>query len=122
MQKKIYSFIIGINLLQSFLCLVTFVNWVQQTTTGSSFMNLYDWNLFSIFYWSIMAVLVVVGLSLSVFCLVSKKSDTAIVGFVLSIIGYSSMIFFIFFLIVPATLLLLGAIFIYLMNIKESTM
>lgn len=118
MKLGFYKSITILNSIQALLYLTAFVSWAQNSVGDIPFLAIYQWNLFSILFWSIISVIGITGLVFSIYTLlaIKPKKNT---GIILSIVGYASSLFFLFFLIVPTTLLVLGAIFTYLLNIKE---
>ncbi|EOL42690.1 hypothetical protein RV11_GL003014 [Enterococcus phoeniculicola] len=120
MKLGFYKSITILNSLQVFLYLLAFISWAQNSVGDTPFLAIYEWNLFSILFWSVVSVIGITGLVFSIYTLlaIKPKKNT---GIILSIVGYAGSLFFLFFLIVPTTILVLGAVFTYLLNIKETT-
>lgn len=78
-------------------------------------------NFYGIMFWSIVSMLCVIGFTLALYLLISRAyPNNQQVGLIITAIGYGSPLFFSFFLLVPATLLVLGTIFINILIPSDS--
>lgn len=118
MKLGFFKSVVWLNSIQVVLYLLGFFSWAQSAVGDVPFLAIYQWNLFSIMFWSLISVIGITGLVFSVYTLVTIKPKKN-TGIILSIAGYASSLFFCFFLIIPATILVLGGIFTYLLNVKE---
>lgn len=121
MAKKLLTIIISLNILQGIIYLFGFFNRIAIQTNRIPLIDVtHIWyNFGGIVYWTILSMVSVIGFTLTLYLLLSKSfQNNQTVGLIISAIGYGSPILFSFFLVIPATLLILGLIFIYLLIVN----
>ncbi len=104
-----------LNVIQILVYLFGFFNKVAEWTGKTPIVSISSiWNNFyGILFWSVLSMLCIVGFTLSLYLLLSKIYDSKkTVGIIITAIGYGAPIFFSFFLLIPATLLIIGTVFI----------
>ncbi|MBM7616903.1 phosphoglycerol transferase MdoB-like AlkP superfamily enzyme [Weissella uvarum] len=115
MRQTLVKIVFFIDILNTILFMGGFMaNTFYNTVREISWLDIYTLDSFmGVMYWAIIAMLVITGAVLSVFILVTNKmTNQERTGLVVSLVGYGALVLFVFFLIVPATLMLLAAIFI----------
>ncbi|WP_206424120.1 hypothetical protein [Vaginisenegalia massiliensis] len=115
MTKKMVQSVFRLNIIQILVFLFGFFNSVAKLTGNKAIVDIshISNNFHGIVFWSITSMLCVIGFTLSLFLVLSKEFHSrSNVGLIISAVGYASPIFFSQFLLIPATLLILGAIFI----------
>lgn len=115
MHQKMIKTIFILNIVQTVIYLFGFFNRVaeQSGLVPLVYVTRLWGNFYGIIFWSILSMICVIGFTLSLYLLLSKAVDSKkTVGLIISAIGYGSPLLFSFFLIIPATLLILGLIFI----------
>lgn len=124
MNKKITSLILGFNVLQIIIYLFGFCNKVAVQTSHEPMIDItMVWNNFwGIMFWSVLSMVSVIGFTLTLYLLVSKVyPSNQIVGLIISAVGFGSPLILGFFLIIPATLLILGTLFIKILILNPET-
>lgn len=115
MNVKMVKAILCLNIIQIIVYLFGFFNKVAEMTGKIPWITISTiWNNFyGILFWSVLSMLCIVGFTLTLYLLLSKAFNSKRnVGLIVTTIGYGSPILFGFFLLIPATLLILGTIFI----------
>lgn len=115
MHQKMIKTIFILNIVQTVIYLFGFFNRVaeQSGLVPLVYVTRLWGNFYGIIFWSILSMICVIGFTLTLYLLLSKAVDSKkTVGLIISAIGYDSPLLFSFFLIIPATLLILGLIFI----------
>lgn len=115
MHQKMIKTIFILNIVQTVIYLFGFFNRVaeQSGLVPLVYVTRLWGNFYGIIFWSILSMICVIGFTLSLYLLLSKAVDSKkTVGLIISTIGYGSPLLFSFFSIIPATLLILGIIFI----------
>lgn len=123
MNRKIIQSLLVLNCLQIILYLFGFFNRVALQTGKIPWVDVTRlWqNFYGIMFWSIVSMLCVIGFTLALYLLISRTyPSNQQVGLIITAIGYGSPLFFSFFLLVPATLLVLGTIFIKILIPSDS--
>lgn len=123
MKKKIIKILFIATIIQLVVYLFGFFNSVASQTGNTPWVDVSTlWMNFSgIIYWSILSMISVVGFTLSIYMLASKKvQSNQAIGLIISAIGFGSPIIFSFFLIIPATLMILSLIFIKMLIIDDN--
>ncbi|MBS7576011.1 MULTISPECIES: hypothetical protein [unclassified Enterococcus] len=114
LNQKMLKIVISLNIIQTIIYFFGFFNKVAAQTGHKPLVDVTSlWLNFSgIIFWSILSMLCVIGFTLTLYLLLSKAFvGNKNVGLIISAIGYGSPIIFSFFLIIPATLLILGTVF-----------
>lgn len=111
MDKKVSNGIMVLDILQLLIYLVGFYNFAAEMTNQHGWFDMNITNLAGIGYWSLLSMISVIGFVLSIYLLVRRVKEIK-TGLIVSAIGFASPILFMFFLIIPATLMILGGIFL----------
>ncbi|MCM0582239.1 hypothetical protein H9L19_00460 [Weissella diestrammenae] len=117
MNKKFTTTIFALSIFQSLYMLFGFFNGVALTTLNTAWINIYSFQTFSgVMYWSILSMLSIVIFTLILYLMIQKAYPAQKnIGLILGMIGSLAPIIFSFFLIVPATFMILAAIFMKLL-------
>lgn len=115
MVIKIIKNLLIVGYIQTVVYLFGFLNNVAKITGLDPFVDLTRlWHNFpGVVFWSVLSMLSVIGFTLALYLLVSRAIiPKANVGIIIMAIGFASPIIMSQFLLVPATLMILGMIFI----------
>lgn len=115
LKSKFLSIILTLSLIQILVYLFGFVNKVLYQTGHTTLIrmgDIYGPDFSNIIFWSLLSMISVVGLTLCLYLLLSNAFDRSkVVGLIVSAVGFGSPIILGFFLIIPATILILGVVF-----------
>ncbi|MGR3742335.1 hypothetical protein [Companilactobacillus sp. DQM5] len=120
MNKSLIKSVFILTIIQAIIYLFGFGNWAASVSGWKPWLNIYESGFGTIMFWSILGCLSIVIVVLSIYIISTKsvpKSDR--LGIFLAIVGALLPIVLIFFLILPATVMILAAIFINYLNFKK---
>ncbi|MCI1986258.1 MAG: hypothetical protein LKJ69_01985 [Lactobacillus sp.] len=119
MITKLRQAVWVLDLVEIVMALIGFYNFAANTTNHDPLFVTSLSSLSGLLFWALFSMLCVVGFTLSLYLMIGKKQSRS-TGLLISAIAFGSPLLFSFFLIIPATLSLLGAIFIGIDDAEEA--
>jgi hypothetical protein len=104
------------SILEIIVYLFGFINWAASRSNFSPLLDIYTWKFGSIMYWSVLSCLAIVIIVLSFY---SLNNEVDKLGLILAIVGGFLPLIMMWFLIIPATVLILATFFIYKLNLHK---
>ncbi|MDO1604663.1 hypothetical protein Q2T76_01180 [Lactobacillus sp. YT155] len=121
MNKSLIKGIFWLAIIQVIVYIFGFSNWAADTSGWKPLLNIYSSGFGTIMYWSVLGCLSVVITVLSIYVLSTKSVGKGEgLGIILSIIGSLLPLVLMFFLIIPATVLILAVFFINYLNFRTA--